>query len=152
MLFGIPGALLGAFLALRLDGPSLLLMGLVALAPALLLLRRGRALYALPLLLGLLLLRGAILPHVRVTPGVYSVTGLVSDAPERGRRETEAVLSRVTLDGRRVPGALALTVPFAADLAYGDALSLRARVAPDESGAVRCLSVVIGLASTAKST
>ena len=53
------------------------------------------------------------------------------------------ILDRVTLDGRRVPGALTLTVPFRADLAYGDALSLQARVTPDDRGAVRGLKTVL---------
>ena len=137
MLWGIPGALTGALLALRLGGWLLLLLGLAALALGVVLLRRGRAVYALPLLLGLLLLRGAALPQVNVVPGLYEVTGTVMDAPEQKRGETTVILDRVTLDGRRVPGALILTVPFRADLAYGDALSLKARVAPDDRGAVQ---------------
>ena len=81
MLWGIPGALIGALLALRLGGWLLLVLGLVALALGVVLLRRGRAVYALPLLLGLLLLRGAALPQVNVVPGLYEVTGTVMDAP-----------------------------------------------------------------------
>ena len=49
MLWGIPGALIGALLALRLGGWLLLVLGLVALALGVVLLRRGRAVYALPL-------------------------------------------------------------------------------------------------------
>ena len=143
MLWGIPGALIGALLALRLGGWLLLVLGLVALALGVVLLRRGRAVYALPLLLGLLLLRGAALPQVNVVPGLYEVTGAVMDAPEQKRGETTVILDRVTLDGRRVPGALALTVPFRADLAYGDALSLQARVTPDDRGAVQSLKTVL---------
>ena len=69
MLWGIPGALAGAFLALHLGRGSLLVLGLAALALGVFLLLRGRAVYALPLFLGLLLLRGAILPLVTVAPG-----------------------------------------------------------------------------------
>ena len=143
MLWGIPGALIGALLALRLGGWLLLVLGLVALALGVVLLRRGRTVYALPLLLGLLLLRGAALPQVNVVPGLYEVTGAVMDAPEQKRGETTVILDRVTLDGRRVPGALTLTVPFHADLAYGDALSLQARVTPDDRGAVWGLKTVL---------
>ncbi len=143
MLWGIPGALIGALLALRLGGWLLLVLGLVALALGVVLLRRGRTVYALPLLLGLLLLRGAALPQVNVVPGLYEVTGAVMDAPEQKRGETTVILDRVTLDGRRVPGALTLTVPFRADLAYGDALSLQARVTPDDRGAVQSLKTVL---------
>lgn len=143
MLWGIPGTLIGALLAVRLGGWLLLLLGLVAVAAGAILLRRGKALYALPLLFGLLLLRGAILPHVTVTPGFYEITGTVADAPEHDRGETVAALSRVTLDGRRVPGVLELTVPYDADLRYGDALSLRALVKGDDRGAVRSLSTVL---------
>ncbi len=143
MLWGIPGALLGAFLAVRLGAAVLWGAGLAAVALGVFLLLRGRAVYALPLLMGLLLLRGAVLPPVRVTPGSYEITGTVSDAVERERGRTVVVLSRVTLDGQRVPGALELTVPYDVDLAYGDALSLRARVTPDDRGAVRALSTVL---------
>ncbi|MBR0356317.1 MAG: ComEC/Rec2 family competence protein [Clostridia bacterium] len=143
MLWGISGALLGALLALHLGGGTLLLLGLAALALGVLLLLRGKALYALPLFLGLLLLRGAILPYVTVTRGVYTVTGTVIDGPEKGRSKTVATLSRVRLDGQRVPGILELTVPYDADLAYGDELSLQAVVAEDDRGAVRCLSAVL---------
>ena len=143
MLWGIPGAIAGALLAVRGNGWLLLSLGLAAVALGAFLLRRGRAVYALPLLLGLLLLRGAASPHVIVTPGVYAVTGTVTDAPEHGRGKTVAALSRVTLDGQRVPGTLELTVPYDAALAYGDALTLRARVVPDTRGAVRSLSTVL---------
>ena len=143
MLWGIPGAIAGALLAVRANGWLLLSLGLAAVALGAFLLRRGRAVYALPLLLGLLLLRGAASPHVIVTPGVYAVTGTVTDAPEHGRGKTVAALSQVTLDGQRVPGTLELTVPYDAALAYGDALTLRARVVPDTRGAVRSLSTVL---------
>ncbi len=143
MLWGIPGALLGALLALCLGAGLLWPLGAAALVLGLFLLRRGRAVYALPLLLGLLLLRSAVLPYVSVTPGVYEVTGTVSDTPERGRRETVVTLSQVRLDGQRVPGALELTLPYGADLAYGDALQLRASVSPDDRGAIRSLTTVL---------
>jgi len=143
MLWGIPGTLLGAFLALRLGAGSLWALGLCAGALGVFLLLRGRALFALPLFLGLLLLRGAILPYVTVIPGPYELTGTVIDTPERERGQTVLVLSRVSLDGQRVPGALELTVPYAADLAYGDALTLKARVEPDDRGAVRSLTTVL---------
>ena len=143
MLWGIPGALTGAFLAMHLGGAALWIGGLATAALGVLLLRRGRAVYALPLILGMLLLRGAILPYARVIPGRYAVTGTVVDAPERERGRTVAVLGRVTLDGQRAPGALELTVPYDADLAYGDALSLNARVAPDDRGAARSLTTVL---------
>ena len=142
MLWGIPGTLLGALLALRLGGGALLGLGLAMLGLGVLLLVKGKAAYALPLLLGLLLLRGAVLPPVAVTPGVYRVTGVVADAPEPERGQVSLVLSRVRLDGRRVPGRLALTVPFDADLAYGDALSLEAWVAREDIHAVRALGAV----------
>ena len=143
MLWGIPGAIAGALLAVRGNGWLLLFLGLAAVALGAFLLRRGRAVYALPLLLGLLLLRGAASPHVIVTPGVYAVTGTVTDAPEHGRGKTVVTLSRVTLDGQRVPGTLELTVSYDAAVAYGDALTLRVRVAPDTRGAVRSLSTVL---------
>ena len=143
MLWGIPGALMGALLALRLGGGLLLIMGLVALALGIFLLCRGRAVYALPLFLGLLLLRGGLLPHVAVAPGEYPVTGTVVDAPEQARGKTVLALSRVRLDGQRVPGVLELTVSYDADIAYGDALSLSARVAADGRGAVHSLSTVL---------
>ena len=149
MLWGIPGALLGALLALRLGAGLLWGLGAVTLILGLFLLRRGRAVYALPLLLGLLLLRGALLPCVSVTPGLYEVTGTVSDTPDRGRRETVIILSRVRLNGQRVPGAMELTVPYGADLAYGDALTLRAAVSPDDRGAVRSLTTVLYSGSAA---
>ena len=53
MLWGIPGTLIGALLAVRLGGWLLLLLGLAAVAAGAILLRRGKALYALPLLFGL---------------------------------------------------------------------------------------------------
>ncbi len=143
MLWGIPGALAGALLALRLGPGILWALGLAALALGVFLLLRGKAVYALPLFLGLLLLRGAILPYAAVTPGEYEVTGVVCDAPERSRGKTVVSLSRVTLNGQRVPGALELTVPYDADLLYGDELSLRARVDRDERGAVRSLRTVL---------
>lgn len=143
MLWGIPGAIAGALLAVRWNGWLLLSLGLVAVALGAFLLWRGQAVYALPLLLGLLLLRGAASPHVIVTPGVYAVTGTVTDAPEHGRGKTVVTLSRVTLDGQRVPGTLELTVSYDAAVAYGDALTLRVRVAPDTRGAVRSLSTVL---------
>ena len=143
MLWGIPGALIGALLAVRLGAVILWPLGLAAVILGVFLLRRGKAVYALPLLLGLLLLRGAVSPHVIVTPGVYAVTGTVTDAPEHGRGKTVAALSRVTLNGQRVPGALELTVPYDAAMAYGDALTLQARVVPDTRGAVRSLSTVL---------
>ena len=149
MLWGIPGALLGAFLVLRLGAGLLWALGAAALAAGVFLLLRGKSVYALPLFLGLLLLRGAILPYVRVTPGRYEVTGTVTDAPERERGKTVAVLSRVSLNGRRVPGALELTVPYGADLAYSDALSLHAAVSPDDRGAVRSLTTVLYTAEAA---
>ncbi len=143
MLWGIPGALGGALLAVRLGAGILWPLGAAALLGGILLLRRGRAVYALPLLFGLLLLRGAVLPHVQVTPGVYAVTGTVVDAPERERGRTVLALARIALDGQRVPGTLELTVPYDADIAYGDALSLTARVVRDERGAIRSLSTVL---------
>lgn len=143
MLWGIPGVLAGALLAVRLGAAALWTGGVGAVALGVFLLRKGKAAYALPLLLGLMLLRGAILPHVIVTPGVYEVTGVVTDEPEHPRGKTVAALSRVTLDGRRVPGALELTLPYGAELTYGDALSLRAYVTPDERGAIRSLSTVL---------
>ena len=143
MLWGILGALTGALLAVRLGAAALWSLGSVALAAGAFLLRRGKTVYALPLFLGLLLLRGAILPCVIVTPGVYAVTGTVLDAPERERGKIVFVLGRVTLDGQRVPGAVELTTPYDADLAYGDALSLMARVVPDDRGAVRGLTTVL---------
>lgn len=149
MLWGILGALLGAFLALRLGTGPLWGLGAVALALGVFLLLRGRPVYALPLLLGLLLLRGAILPYARVIPGRYEVAGTVVDTPERERGKTVAVLSRVTLNGQRVPGALELTVPYGADLAYGDDLTLSAAVSPDDRGAVRSLSAVVYSGSAA---
>ena len=149
MLWGIPGTLIGALLAVRLGGWLLLLLGLVAVAAGAILLRRGKAVYALPLFLGLLLLRGAVLPYARVMPGRYEVAGTVVDTPERERGRTVAVLSRVSLDGRRVRGALELTVPYDAVLAYGDELALAADVAPDERGAVRSLAAVLYSAETA---
>lgn len=142
MLWGIPGVLTGAFLAVRLGAGFLWGLGLVAVGLGVLLLRKGKTVYALPLFLGLLLLRGAVLPHAAVLSGEYALTGTVSDAPERTRGQTVVALARVTLDGQRVPGALELTLPYGADLAYGDALSLRAWVTPDERGAVRSLSTV----------
>ncbi len=149
MLWGIPGALLGALTAVRLGGWLLLVLGLAAVALGVVLLRRGKTVYALPLFLGLLLLRGAILPRVTLIPGTYRVTGTVLDLPEREQGRTVATLSRVSLDGQRVPGALELTIPYDADLAYGDALSLKARVAPDDRGAVRGLrSVLYGAEAT----
>ena len=149
MLWGIPGALAGAFLALHLGRGSLLVLGLAALALGVFLLLRGRAVYALPLFLGLLLLRGAILPHVTVAPGEYEVTGTVVDAPEHSRNMTVASLSRVTLNGQRVPGVLELTVPYDADLSYGEALTLTARVSADDRGAVRSLGTVLYSAEAA---
>lgn len=143
MLWGIPGALGGALLAVRLGAGILWPLGVAAVLGGILLLRRGKAIYALPLLFGLLLLRGAVLPHVAVVPGEYAVTGTVMDAPERERGRTVAVLARITLDGHRVPGTMELTVPYDADIAYGDALSLAARVARDERGAIRSLSTVL---------
>lgn len=143
MLWGIPGALAGALLGLRLGGGLLLILGLVALALGLFLLRRGRAVYALPLFLGLLLLRGAILPYAVVVPGEYEVEGTVIDAPEQARGRTVVALAGVRLDGQRVPGVLELTVPFDAEIAYGDALSLTAQVAADDRGAVRSLRTVL---------
>ena len=143
MLWGIPGALLGALLAVRLGGLPLLGLGLAAVILGAVLLRRGRAVYALPLLLGLLLLRGAVLPHAAVTPGLYEVAGTVTDAPEQARGNIVVAPSRVTLDGQRVPGVLELTVPYEADIAYGDALTLSARVTNDERGAVRGLGTVL---------
>ena len=142
MLWGIPGVLAGAFLTVRLGAGFLWGLGLVAVGLGVLLLRKGKTVYALPLFLGLLLLRGAVLPHAAVLPGEYALTGTVSDAPERTRGQTVVALARVTLDGQRVPGALELALPYGADLAYGDALSLRAWVAPDGRGAVRSLSTV----------
>ena len=142
MLWGIPGALTGGLLALRLGRWPLLVLGLVALVLGVPFLVRGKAVFALPLFLGLLLLRGAILPQVVVTSGEYEVTGTIIDAPERERGRTVAALSHVTLNGQRVPGVLELTVPYDADLAYGEALSLTARVAADDRGAVRALSTV----------
>ena len=149
MLWGIPGALLGAFLALRLGAGLLWCLGLAALVLGAFLLARGKAVYALPLFLGLLLLRGAVLPYARVMPGRYEVAGTVVDTPERERGRTVAVLSRVSLDGRRVRGALELTVPYDAALAYGDGLTLEADVVPDERGAVRSLAAVLYSAETA---
>lgn len=142
MLWGIPGALMGALLALRLNRWPLLALGIVALALGVLLLFRGKAVFALPLFLGLLLLRGAILPAVVVTPGEYEITGTVVDLPERERGRTVAALARVRLNGQRVPGVLELTVPFDGELAYADDLSLTAQVAADDRGAVRTLSTV----------
>ena len=143
MLWGIPGTLLGALLAVRLGGWLLLVLGLAALGLGAFLLRRGKAFFAFPLLLGLLLLRGAILPYAVVTPGFYRVTGTVLDLPEQKRGETDLILDRIALDGQRVPGALALTLPYRADFACGDALSLRARVTPDDQGAVRGMKTVL---------
>ena len=149
MLWGIPGALLGAFLALRLGAGLLWCLGLAALVLGAFLLVRGKAVYALPLFLGLLLLRGAVLPYARVMPGRYEVAGTVVDTPERERGRTVAVLSRVSLDGRRVRGTLELAVPYDAALAYGDGLTLEADVVPDERGAVRSLAAVLYSAETA---
>ena len=149
MLWGIPGALAGALLALHLGRGSLLVLGLAALALGVFLLLRGRAVYALPLFLGLLLLRGAILPYVTVAPGEYEVTGTVVDAPEHSRNRTVASLFRVTLNGQRVPGVLELTVPYDADLSYGEALTLTARVSADDRGAVRSLGTVLYSAEAA---
>lgn len=143
MLWGIPGVLAGAFLAMRLGAAVLWVAGVLAAALGVFLLLKGKTAYALPLFLGLLLLRGALLPYVRVIPGTYEITGTVSDAPERKRGETVAALARVSLDGQRVPGALELTLPYDADLAYGDALSCRAWVVPDERGVVHSLSTVL---------
>ena len=143
MLWGIPGALAGALLAVRLGAGLLWPLGAGAVALGVFLLRRGKAAYALPLLLGLLLLRGAILPCAAVTPGTYQITGTVLDAPERTRKQTVVTLGRVSLDGQRVPGALELTLPYDADLAYGDALTLTAQVIPDDRGAVRSLRTVL---------
>ena len=142
MLWGIPGILAGAYLALRLGGTLLWGAGLVAVGLGVLLLQKGRTVYALPLFLGLLLIRGAVLPSVTVIPGVYAVTGTVLDAPERDRGQTVVPLGRVRLEGQRVPGALELTLPYEADIAYGDALSFCAWVRPDGRGAVRSLSTV----------
>ena len=149
MLWGIPGALAGAFLALHLGRGSLLVLGLAALALGVFLLLGGRAVYALPLFLGLLLLRGAILPYVTVAPGEYEITGTVVDAPEHSRNMTVASLSRVTLNDQRVPGVLELTVPYDADLSYGEALTLTARVSADDRGAVRSLGTVLYSAEAA---
>ena len=143
MLWGIPGALVGALLALRLGGGLLLIMGLAAIALGVLLLVRGKAVYALSLFLGLLLLRGGLLPYAQVTPGEYMVTGTVVDEPERTRGQTVVALSRVRLDGQRVPGILELTVPYEGEIAYGDALSLSARVEEDRRGGVRSLQTVL---------
>ena len=143
MLWGIPGALAGALLWLYLGRGWLLVLGLAALGGGVLLLLRGKAVYALPLFLGLLLLRGAILPHCAVVRANYQVTGVVADAPVTHWGSTQAVLSHVTLDGQRVPGMLELTVPYLADLAYGDVLSLQAVVDEDGRGAIRCLSTVL---------
>ncbi len=143
MLWGIPGALVGALLALRLGGGLLLIMGLAAIALGVLLLVRGKAVYALPLFLGLLLLRGGLLPYAQVTPGEYMVTGTVVDEPERTRGQTVVALSRVRLDGQRVPGILELTVPYEGEIVYGDALSLSARVEEDRRGGVRSLQTVL---------
>ncbi len=143
MLWGIPGTLLGALLAVRLGGWLLLVLGLAALGAGVFLLRRGKAFFAFPLLLGLLLLRGAILPYAVVTPGFYRVTGTVLDVPEQKRGETDLILDSIALDGQRVPGALALTLPYRADFACGDALSLRARVTPDDQGVVWGLKTVL---------
>ena len=143
MLWGIPGALAGALLAVRLGAAVLWPLGVAAVGLGALLLRRKRTVYALPLILGLLLLRGAAFPCVAVTAGEYTVTGTVMDAPERAGSGTLVPLSQVALDGQRVPGALELTVPFGAPVAYGDALSLRAFVKGDDRGAVRGLTTVL---------
>lgn len=143
MLWGIPGTLAGALLALRLGRWPLLVLGLVTLALGVFLLVRGRAVFALPLFLGLLLLRGAILPYAVVDPGEYAITGTVVDTPEHQRGRTVLALSQVTLNGQRVPGVLELTVPYDADLSYGAALTLTARVAADDRGAVRALCTVL---------
>ena len=143
MLWGIPGVMAGALLAVRLGAAALWIGGVAAVGLGVFLLWKGRTAYALPLLLGLLLLRGAILPYPTVIPGTYAVTGTVTDAPEQARGRTVVVLSRVTLDGHRVPGAMELTIPYRASLAYGDALSLQAQVVPDQRGAVRSLSTVL---------
>lgn len=153
MLWGIPGALAGALLAVRLGAAILWPLGLAALTLGILLLRRARGVFALPLFLGLLLLRGALLPYAVVAPGTYEVTGTVIDAPERERGRTAVALFRVILDGQRVPGVLELTVPFDADLAYGDALTLKAMVRPDDRGAVRGMaSVLYGAEAAGKIT
>ena len=143
MLWGIPGALVGALLALHLGGVLLLGLGLAAVSLGVFLLCRGKTVHALPLFLGLLLLRGALLPYAVVVPGEYEITGTVVDAPERERGKTVLALARVRLNGQRVPGVLELTVPYDAETAYGDALSLSARVAADDRGAVRSLGAVL---------
>lgn len=143
MLWGIPGALLGALLALRLGAGILWALGIGAVALGVFLLIRGKAVYALPLFLGLLLLRGAILPYAVVPRRLYDVTGVVCEAPEHGWKRTVVTLSRVRLNGQRVPGLLELTVPYDADLFYGDELSLRAVVYRDDRGIIRCLRTVL---------
>ncbi len=143
MLWGIPGALAGALLAVRLGAETLWLLGVAAVLVGVLLLLRGRTVYALPLILGLLLLRGAVSPSVLVMPGLYQITGTVADRPERDRGKVVVTLAQVALDGQRVPGALELVTPYDTDLAYGDALTLVARVSPDERGAVRGLRTVL---------
>ena len=142
MLWGIPGVLAGALLATRLGASLLWPLGGIALGLGVFLLRKGKAAYALPLLLGLVLLRGAILPAVEMIPGEYTLTGTVIDEPERGKGETTLIMGRVALDGKRVPEALALTVPFDASIAYGDFLSLQAWVSPGGRGAARALTTV----------
>jgi len=142
MLWGIPGVLLGAFLATMLGAGLLWPLGAAALLLGLFLLRREKTFFALPLLLGLLLIRGALLPAVEVIPGTYLVAGTVMDIPEREKGETKLVLGRVTLDGKRVPEALALTVPFDASVTYGDHLSLKARVTPGGGSRACALTTV----------
>ena len=84
MLWGIPGALVGALLALRLGGRLLLVLGLVTLAlgACLLLAGEGR-LRPAPAPVGLLLLRGAVLPQGGWSPGNMGLRAPSMDEPER---------------------------------------------------------------------
>lgn len=126
------GALIGGVLSLHLGSVWLLVLGLLALAGGFYLLYKRMRLCLLPLMLGLVLIRGVFLPRDTLLSGTYLVSGQVISLPEGRVSEGQVVdLWNLSVQGQSCSRILQVTLPPHTKVTYGDWVQLTAVI---ESG------------------
>ena len=128
--YAAAGALRGSLVWAYLPVWALVSGGTVLLLGGGYLLYRRQPAFALPLFLGLVLLRTLLFP-APLTPGLSLVSGRVQSVPEHKRAGWTLTLGRLQIDERPASGTLTLILADDPGASLGDTLSVRAQVLPE---------------------
>ena len=130
-LWAAAGSLCACLVFAFLPAFARLTLAVIALAAGVFLFIRQRALFALPLFFGLLLIRCACIPGA-LPSGTAEITGRVQSAVKKTRAGAEVTLGRLYIHGEREAGTLVLQLPEALSLSLGDTVTAEVKLTPAE--------------------